>query len=61
LYDYGHAAFADSAGARNVVNGINPMTPGGLSPKNTSVPTLVWAVGFAVVAFWVFSAWKKGK
>jgi len=52
--DFGSATFSSSAGARNVVNGMNPLTPGGMSPKNTHVPTLGWAIVFIVVAFLVY-------
>ena len=54
--DYGHAVFADSAGARNVVNAANPMSPGGMSPRNTSIPTLGWVVIFGVVGFFLYHA-----
>jgi len=47
-------SFSTSAGARNVTNGLNPLTPGGMSPKNTHMPTLGWAVVFIVVAFLVY-------
>ena len=58
-YDYGHATFSASGGARNVVASINPLTPGGLSPKNTSLPTLVWAVLFIGVAFVLYHALRR--
>ena len=54
-YDYGHAAFADSAAARSMVNAANPLTPGGISPRNTSIPTLIWALLFVAAAFFVYN------
>lgn len=54
--DFGHANFADSAGARNVIAGANPLSPGGLSPKGTHMPTLAWALIFVVVAFLLYHA-----
>jgi hypothetical protein len=54
-YDYGHARFADSAGARNVIAAANPLSPGGMSPKGVHLPTMAWALIFAAVAFFV---WK---
>ena len=53
-YDYGHAVFGASAGARNAVAFANPLTPGGLNPKGTHIPTLGWALIFLVVAFLVY-------
>jgi len=37
-----------------MANGLNPLTPGGMSPKNTHMPTLGWAVVAVVVAFLVY-------
>lgn len=54
MIDWGHANFNDSAAARSVVNAANPMSPGGLSPKGTHLPTLAWVVIFGVVAFFVY-------
>lgn len=59
--DWGHANFADSAGARNVVAGLNPMSPGGMSPKGTHLPTLAWAVIFAAVLILLFNVVKKSR
>lgn len=53
-YDYGHAVFGASAGARNAVAFANPMSPGGLNPKGVHIPTLGWALIFAAVAFLVY-------
>lgn len=61
MMDYGSADFTTSAGARNVVNGLNPLTPGGLNPKNTHLPTLGWAVVFLVAAFLVYHFVFKGR
>jgi hypothetical protein len=56
------AGFSTSAGARNVANGLNPLSPGGMSPKNTHLPTLGWAVIAVVVAFVVYHyVIKKGR
>ena len=59
--DYGNAGFSTSAGARNVTNAMNPLTPGGMSPKNTHLPTLAWAVIALVVAFLVYHYVIKGR
>jgi len=59
--DNGNAGFSSSAGARNVMAGLNPMTPGGMSPKNTHLPTLGWAVMFLVALFLVYHFILKGK
>lgn len=62
MKDYGSATFSSSAGARNVVNAANPLTPGGLNPKNTHLPTLGWAVIAVVAAFVLYHfAIKKGR
>ena len=55
-YDMGHANFYDSAAARSAVNAANPLSPGGLSPKGTHLPTLAWAGIFIVVAFLLYHA-----
>jgi hypothetical protein len=56
------AGFSTSAGARNLANGLNPLTPGGMSPQNTHLPTLGWAVVFLVAAFLLYHfVIKKGK
>lgn len=52
--DWGHANFNDSAGARNVIAGLNPLTPGGMNPRNTSLPTIGWVLVFLVVAFLLY-------
>lgn len=54
IRDYGHANFGSSAGARNAVAMMNPLTPGGASPKNTHIPTLGWALVLVAVAFLVY-------
>jgi hypothetical protein len=54
MRDFGQAGFSTSAGARNAVNAANPLTPGGMSPRNTSLPTLGWAVLFLVAALLVY-------
>lgn len=53
-YDWGHANFNDSAAARSVVNAANPLSPGGLNPRQTHLPTLAWVAIFGVVAFLVY-------
>ena len=60
-WDWGNAQFSASAGARNVVAAANPLSPGGMSPKNTHIPTLGWAVIFIAVAFVAYHAVLKGK
>jgi hypothetical protein len=52
--DFGNANFSSSAGARNVTAALNPLSPGGASPKNTHLPTLGWAVLFFVAAILVY-------
>jgi len=60
--DYGNASFSSSAGARNVINAANPLTPGGMSPQNTHLPTLAWAVIVVVVAIFAYHVFiKKGR
>ena len=59
--DYGAAGFSTSAGARNVVNGMNPLTPGGMNPKNTHLPTMGWVLVFLVAAFLVYHYVLKGR
>jgi hypothetical protein len=54
MLDYGGASFSTSGGARNATAYLNPLTPGGMSPKNTHVPTLGWAVVFFVAALLVY-------
>lgn len=54
MYDHGNAQFSSSAGARNAVAYMNPLTPGGMNPKNTHIPTLGWMVAFLVAAFLVY-------
>lgn len=53
-YDFGNAGFSSSAGARNAVAFANPLSPGGMNPRNTDIPTLGWAVIFLVVALLVY-------
>ena len=53
--DYGHANFGSSAGARNAVAFMNPLSPGGTNPKNTHIPTLIWAVAFIIVGLVVYN------
>lgn len=57
--DFGHANFNDSAAARSVVNAANPLTPGGLSPRNVHLPTLAWVAIFGVVGFFVYTTFIK--
>jgi hypothetical protein len=52
--DDGNAQFGSSAGARNAIAYANPLSPGGLNPKNASIPTIVWAVAFVVVGYIVY-------
>lgn len=52
--DNGHANFGASAGARNAVAYMNPLSPGGMNPKTTHGPTIIWALAFVVVAFIVY-------
>lgn len=62
MIDNGHANFNDSAGARNVTAAMNPLSPGGMSPKNTHLPTLAWVVIFGVIAFAIYHlVIKKGR
>lgn len=53
-YDNGNANFSSSAGARNAVAYANPLSPGGMNPRNTHIPTLGWAVIFVVAALLVY-------
>lgn len=53
-YDYGHASFSTSAAARSAVNFANPMSPGGMNPRNVDIPTLGWVAIFVAVAFLVY-------
>lgn len=52
--DYGSASFSTSAGARNAVAFANPLSPGGMNPRNTDIPTLGWALIIVAVAFLVY-------
>jgi hypothetical protein len=62
MMDNGNAGFSSSAGARNVTAALNPLSPGGMSPKNTHLPTLGWMVLFLVGAFIVYHFFiKKGR
>ena len=62
MKDFGNASFSTSAGARNVTNAMNPLTPGGMNPQNTHLPTLGWAIVFLVAAFLVYNyVIKKGR
>lgn len=54
IRDYGSASFSSSGGARNAVAFANPLSPGGMNPKSTNIPTLGWALIFVVVAFLVY-------
>lgn len=54
MIDWGHANFNDSAAARSVVNAANPLSPGGLNPRQTHLPTLAWVAIFGVVAFMLY-------
>lgn len=54
MKDFGNAGFSSSGGARNVTAALNPLSPGGMSPKNTHLPTLAWAVIFLVGAFLIY-------
>jgi len=59
--DNGNATFSASAGARNAVAFANPLTPGGMNPRNTHIPTLGWAVVFVVAALLVYHFVIKGR
>jgi len=62
MIDSGQAGFSTSGGARNVINGANPLTPGGMSPQNTHLPTLGWALIAVVAAFILYHAFfRKGR
>jgi hypothetical protein len=60
-YDFGNAQFSTSAGARNAVAFANPLSPGGMNPRNTHLPTLGWAVVFLVAALLVYHFILKGR
>lgn len=60
-YDYGNAGFSTSAGARNAVAFANPLTPGGMNPRSTHIPTLGWAVLFIIAAFLFYHFLLKGR
>lgn len=53
-YDFGNATFSASAGARNAVAYANPLSPGGMNPRNVNIPTLGWVVVLLAVAFLVY-------
>jgi hypothetical protein len=55
------AGFSTSAGARNLTNALNPLSPGGMAPSNTHLPTLGWAVVFIVAAFILYHFVLKGR
>jgi len=59
IRDYGNASFSSSAGARNAVAFANPLSPGGMNPKSTHLPTLGWVIVFGVVAFLAYHYWFK--
>jgi len=61
MIDNGNANFSSSAGARNAVAFANPLSPGGMNPRNTHIPTLGWAVIFVVAAFLVYHTVIKGR
>lgn len=54
MLDNGNANFSASAGARNAVAFANPLSPGGMNPRNTHIPTLGWALVFVAVALVVY-------
>ncbi len=54
IRDFGHANFSASGGARNAVAYANPLTPGGMNPRNVNMPTLLWVALFIVAAFLVY-------
>jgi hypothetical protein len=60
FYDSGQARFSTSPAARNAVAYMNPLSPGGMNPSNTHVPTLGWTVLFLVAAFLVYHFVLKG-
>lgn len=53
-YDFGNAQFSTSAAARSAVAYANPLTPGGMNPRNVNIPTLGWVVVLLAVAFLVY-------
>jgi hypothetical protein len=55
------AGFSTSAGARNLTNALNPLSPGGMAPSNTHLPTLTWAIVFIVAAFVFYHFVLKGR
>jgi hypothetical protein len=55
------AGFGTSAGGRNLTNALNPLSPGGMNPANTHLPTLAWAAIIVVAAFAVYHFVLKGK
>ena len=54
MMDFGHAEFSTSAGARNAAAFANPLSPGGMNPRNVDIPTFGWVLIFLVVAFAVY-------
>lgn len=54
FYDWGHASFSTSAGARNAVAMANPLSPGGLNPRGVNMPTFAWVIIFGVVGLFVY-------
>jgi len=60
--DPGASTFSTSGGARNAAAYANPLSPGGMNPRNTHIPTLGWAVVFVVAALLVYHfGIKKGR
>lgn len=60
-FNMSDAGFGTSAGGRNLTAALNPMSPGGLNPQNTHLPTLAWAAIFVVAAFVLYHFVLKGK
>jgi hypothetical protein len=58
-YDYGKAGFSTSPAARSALNALNPLSPGGMNPKNTHMPTLAWAIIFIIVGLVVYNKFIK--
>jgi uncharacterized membrane protein YeaQ/YmgE (transglycosylase-associated protein family) len=59
MMDFGSATFSSAPAARSAVNALNPLTPGGMSPKNTHLPTLAWAVIGAIVIIILYRSFGK--
>lgn len=57
--DYGHAGFSSSAGARNAVAFANPLSPGGMNPRNVDIPTLGWVIIIGVVGLFLYHVLTK--